>query len=307
MSFSLMIQILIQKTFYTMNKILISGTSGHVGSLIYDRINEKYPVITLNRNKQKNENNSLTYNDILNIQNNDHMKIISSCDTFIHVASAIDVDDLNPQISYFNCFQTHSLFSLLKRVGLNKMILISGASIVNSKDGIISENSTILPKSVYHLSKFYQEKLTEILNFDSYYNLRISSPISPIISKNTIFKVFMDNAISDNEIFIRGKGTRMQNYIDVRDVSRVVQDIINSDNYLSGTYNICSNNSISNLDLAKLITEVVSSKSKIKHIGKDFNDDKSWIFDNSKAKKNLNLKIEYPIIKTISDYFSLHK
>lgn len=290
-----------------MNKIIISGTSGHIGSIIKQRLKNMYTVISINRNKIYNDKNSITYNDILNIKNDTVLKKISSCDTFIHIASSMDFNNLNEEISHFNCYKTHSIFSLLKQIGLKKVILISGAPIVHANGHIINEKATILSNSVYHLSKFYQEKLLEILNFDYYFNLRISSPISPVINKKTIFKVFMDHAISNDDIIIKGLGSRLQNYIDVRDISTTIEDLIKTDDFLSGTYNICSDKSISNLNLARLITEVVPTKSKIKHVGNDTNDDVRWLYDISKAKENLSFKINYPLKRTILDYYKLQK
>ena len=116
----------------------------------------------------------------------------------------------------------------------------------------------------------------------------------------------MDNAISDKEIQISGKGTRSQNYIDVRDVALIVAKII-SNSYKSGTYNICAPSAISNFELAQKIVSTINSKSTISFAGKDDFDDHCWNYSIEKARKELEFIPIFTIEKTISDYYKFHK
>jgi nucleoside-diphosphate-sugar epimerase len=287
-----------------MSNVFITGTTGHVGQVLYNYLNVDFEVISINRNQNSFTQEKNIYYD--EIEKYLDANKINDDDTLVHVSSVIDNDNLNEEITYFNTFYTHKLLKLFKLFGLKKVILISSAPIPGYKDHSITENEFIEPITVYHLSKFYQEKLVELLGFENFYNLRISSPISPIISKSNIFKVFMDAAIKNDDIKILGKGLRSQNYIDVRDIAELSKSII-VNNFKSGTYNICSDVSISNINLAKTIIRIIDSKSKMLFIGEDKLDDQNWRFNISRAAEKLNFSPKIKIEKTIQDYYQNYK
>jgi UDP-glucose 4-epimerase len=287
-----------------MSKVFITGTTGHVGQVLFNYLDADLEVISINRNQNSfAQEKSINYNDIEKYL--DAYKI-NDDDTLVHVSSVIDNDNLNEEITYFNTYYTHKLLKLFKSNGLKKVILISSAPIPGYKDNSITESEIIEPLTVYHLSKFYQEKLIELLNFKSFYNLRISSPISPFISKFNIFKVFMDAAIKNDDIKILGKGLRSQNYIDVRDIAELTKSII-INSFESGTYNICSDVSISDADLATTIIKTINSKSNILFNGEDKLDSQNWRFNISKATEKLNFVPKIKIEKTIQDYYQNSK
>jgi nucleoside-diphosphate-sugar epimerase len=139
------------------------------------------------------------------------------------------------------------------------------------------------------------------MSFENFYSLIVSSPISFQMRKKTIFSVFMDKAMKGETIIVSGKGSRKQNYIDVRDVAELCYKLIMS-NLPSGTFNVCSERSISNLELAEIIIKTISSKSVIKLEGEDSFDDIHWEFDVSKARNILGFTCKYSLIDTINDY-----
>jgi nucleoside-diphosphate-sugar epimerase len=283
-----------------MSKCFITGTSGHVGSILYDYLIDHFDVYEINSSKHvSNNGNNFTYETIYNDQN--CLNNLGNSDFLIHVSSVIDFCDLSTEISYFNAYETHRLFAFFRKCGLKKIILISSAPIVGNNFNKMDENSLPNLKTVYHLSKYYQEKLIEILNFDFFYILRLSSPISHKINKNTIFKTFLDCAIKGDNIRIFGKGTRSQNYIDVRNLYSVIKKI-HEDNPISGVYNICADHSLTNVQLAETIIKILSSSSTYSFYGEDLLDDQFSNFDNSKAKLNLNLTLNYNLQDTIVDY-----
>jgi nucleoside-diphosphate-sugar epimerase len=282
-------------------KLYITGASGHVGGVIVEMLSDYFDIyiVDLRTNTVKNLNS----NDLSQIDEFLKQNTISDYDTIIHCASVIDYSSLNSSISEFNCFETHSFLAKFLEKGIRRCILISGAPIVGFKSEAICEADCVNPMSIYHLSKYYQEKLIELLGFDWFLNLRISSPVSPKIKSNTIFKVFIDNALKGEDLKILGKGSRRQNYIDVRDLSLIIKHVcLNPTN--PGTYNICSDKSYSNLELAEIIKNETCSKSKVIMEGQDPLDDQEWLFDISKAQRELKFCINYPLESTIKDYVS---
>jgi nucleoside-diphosphate-sugar epimerase len=287
-----------------MSKVYITGTSGHVGGIILDYLKDYFDVITINRSSKLS--NSILNFDSSGFENYLDDKEFDSSDVFIHVASSIDFNNLNPDLSYYNAYFTHKLFVLLKQKNLKKIILISSAPLSGYSDHPITEEKNVELSNIYYLTKYYQENLLKFISFDKFYSFRISSPISPYLNRNSIFKVFMDTAINNDEIKILGNGLRKQNYIDVRDIAIQIRNTISSE-FESGVYNICSEYSISNIDLSELIISTIESKSPISHHGFDPADHQNWVFDISKAKKLLNFNPKFSLVQTIKDYLVVNK
>jgi UDP-glucose 4-epimerase len=287
-----------------MTRILISGTTGHVGSIVMQELQSSCDIIRLVRHNNYDQrcDNIISYQEICDLSTDNLIKKLGGASTFIHIASEIDFSSTNHELTSFNIATFHLLLIKLKSLNLQKVILISGAHLVGHKQGLtIHEKMQELPSSLYHFSKYAQEKILEYMNFSFYYSLRISSPISPYLKRKSIFKVFVDNALNGNPIEISGKGTRVQNYVDVRDIARLCDTLI-TQKYQSGTYNICSGASISNIELAKTIIEVTRSSSEIVFNGIDPLDDEAWVFDTKMAKELLHFQCMYSLKDTIVDY-----
>lgn len=288
---------MVLSNFFIMNKFLMTGATGQVGAILKHYLLEgKNEVFEINRTSLNS--NCFTYEDIFN--NNVDNDLIRDC-TFIHCASTIDFNVFNSEISYFNTYVTHKLLASLKILGLKKIILISSASLVGFSDKFISEDDIIKPNSVYHLTKFYQEKLIQFFNFDFFYCLRISSPISPFGLKRGLFKEFCDKAIIGANLTIFGKGARIQNYVDIRDLSYVICKI-SMNKFKSGIYNICAFESYSNLELGRMIIESFDSKSTITFHGLDLEENTKWNFDLKNAVLYLDYSQKISIKQTILDY-----
>ena len=93
--------------------------------------------------------------------------------------------------------------------------------------------------------------------------------------QTTILPVFINNALAGHDIYVYGQGTRKQNYLDVRDLTTVVDKLLHQKNTL-GVFNVGSKNIISNIDLAKLCIKILKSKSRIIHTQEDTFDEIDW-------------------------------
>lgn len=108
------------------------------------------------------------------------------------------------------------------------------------------------PPTVYHVTKHTQELLADYASYTfglRTVSLRICSPVGCGVNPKTIFPVFVNKALSGEDITIYGQGTRKQTYIHVKDIAQAIYRCIVSQ--AQGVYNLASYNLISNLDLAK--------------------------------------------------------
>jgi len=285
--------------------ILVSGTNGYIGSWIFDLLIRNNNVISLNRDctcKSSDYSRFITYDAFDELSDTELASFFKNFDIFIHVASEIDFSPLNTQLTYFNIYKFHSILTRLKSIGFQKVILISSAALVSSAGANnSSEEIQVKAPSLYHFTKYSQEQILNFLSFDFFYSLRVSSPVGPGLKRKSIFSVLINQALNGDEIKLFGKGTREQNYIDVRDIAELCFSLVYY-NLPSGVYNICAPHSISNYNLAKKIIQLSSSQSKIRYFYEDSEEGIIWNFDSSKALLNLGFRCRYSIDDSILDY-----
>ena len=285
--------------------ILITGTNGFIGSWIVNRLQDNHNIIGCGTKEKSSSSVKHYVKWIIGHEEIPKELLNVGIDVVIHAASVIDEDDDNIELSYANLLGTHQIIKLCKKIECKMAILISSIPIVgNPGNEIIRETSIPNPPTMYHATKaaqelmFYQLKKRNIRNVI----LRIPSPIAPIMQKKTIFTTFMEKAMRNENIIINGKGSRRQNYIDVRDIAQVVERILIASE-AQGIYNIASNVTVSNAELADKCVRISESNSKILYSGEHCSDDNQvWNIDISKLKREIGFVQEFTIEQTISDY-----
>ena len=270
-----------------MGRIFLTGSSGHVGGFLSDYFSHReYDVININRNRSEGvcNTNCLTYEDLDTLLEGIS---VESDDILIHCAAVIDYNNLNVGLSEFNSYYFHKLLVAFKLAGLKRVVLISSAPWSGTSKTAINEHMPPNPQSIYHLSKFYQEKTLELLDFKNYYSLRLSSPVSEFMTRKTLFYSFVEKAMRHENIEVFGKGTRKQDYICLEDLAMLVNRLYRSNEWRNGSYVIASGHSISNIELAKKVKITLNSKSEILFKGEDDQEGLKWLYDISSAKENL--------------------
>jgi nucleoside-diphosphate-sugar epimerase len=287
--------------------VLITGGSGFIGKNITTYFLENnWDVINISRTRANIP--KLKNQFQLNIgEKNVIEKIInkiSPCEHIIHCAANTDHDFNNPEVTSVNCFGTHQILNLAKKWEVESFVYLSGVNII----GIpifhpITEMHPPNPQTVYHASKLFGENLSQIANKQFDLNtsiLRISAPIGPGMPSNKIVPRFVVQALNNKPLQIIGQGTRKQNYVDVRDISRLVEQCIKKSS--DGIYNIGGRECISNLDLAKLCIDCLNSKSEIVYTNKiDSEEGLIWDLSIEKAETEIGYFPIYTLERSIRD------
>ncbi len=288
-------------------KILVTGASGFVGKNICKYLSElsDYEVVGIIRS----ENHQLM--DIkyiyVDISNSEQMELlynkIDSIDVIVHCAACIDKNDFNPELIKVNCQGTLNILELAKIVGVKKLVYISSIPVIGiPKDIPIDENHLQMPTTSYHASKLMGENIA--LMGSKYginaVSLRLPSPVGKGMNPNTILPVFVKKCLENKDIEILGNGERIQNYIDIKDICEAVYRCIIKD--VNGIFNIASNESYSNKELANICKFVLKSNSKIILSGENDPEElNKWIISIEKAKQLLDFNPRYRIEDTIID------
>ena len=288
-----------------MKRIFITGANGFIGRNVVQRLYEAgYTVLGSGRQDFPNDKN-IDYIrwDFSREAIPDTLRNFD-CDCIVHVAASLDKNNLSEDLIRTNCFGTFNILQGAVGCDIKKIIYISSLPIIGNNHKIpIRENTEIDPPTMYHATKAAGElilKQAEHFGIEAI-SLRVPSPIGSGMLRNTIVPVFINRVLHDEDIVLQGKGTRKQNYLDVRDLSDAVSKIIETED-MNGIYNIGAKNIISNLDLAEKCIALANSKSKIVYSGtKDPSDDVDWTTDDSKLREQIGDYQHYDIEESLLD------
>lgn len=262
-------------------KVLITGSSGFIGSRLAIRCNDAgMNVIATSRKKEKKIESKIGFSiKKLNILQNTIIDQKIEADVILHTATANEIvsKDFTAGTN-LTVVGTKNIFELAWKKGIRKIIYFSSVKIYGDEIfGELNEETPICCENSYALNHFMGEKVCQM--FGKQYGidvviLRLSNvygiPDTDLINRPTLVPMcFTTEAKKNGKLKIKSSGLQKRNFISSNEVSNYCIELIN--NFPKG-FNII--NGISNFNLS--IKEVVEMTSKI--------------FYKKKSKK---LKIEY--------------
>jgi nucleoside-diphosphate-sugar epimerase len=252
-------------------KILLTGASGFIGSVVFKRLVEKYGaqnIITLPYTEYDRFNNP-------------------EIETLIHIGAFIPKTSAqadNIELCNSNIINTQTLLQA-SFPNLKKVIFASTVDVYGEAD-IIKEDSLLKPVSLYGLSKLYCEKMIEI--FAKQKNiicqtLRIGHVFGPGEEKYVkILPLTIKKIINNEQIEIWGDGKAIRTFIHVDDVASAIVKAINLSEY-KGAINVVGHEQITIEDLVKKLISISGKNIAIKHIPTNV-PNRNLVFDNAKLK-----------------------
>ena len=270
-------------------KILITGGAGYIGSHIAEILisNKKEIFIADNLStgfkKLINRDAKFFKVNIHNVKKLRKIIIKNNIDSVIHLAASLIVGkgEKYPKLYYKNnVLGTKKVLNAIKGTFVKNFIFSSTAAVY--KDGLnqVSENSKILPKSVYGKTKLKAENLIiknckkNKINYVilRYFNVVGSSPSGKIglINKGDhLFKNFSTEISKKSPIFkIYGTnyptldGTCIRDFIHVSDISEIHYKVLEK-------INKCNKSKILNCGYGKGISVYQVAKEFKKHVKKN--------------------------------------
>jgi nucleoside-diphosphate-sugar epimerase len=294
--------------------ILITGTSGFIGSVLLDQLIAKFGannVLALT-STPIDKCNYLLHNDYV-FESDFFIKSgYINIDTIIHAGAFTPKNGNQANESHkctSNIINTETLIKA-NNPNLKRFIFLSTLDVYGICD-VLTEDSPVNPISLYGQSKVYCEKM--IVSW-AYQNnilpqiLRIGHVYGPGEEKYQKAIPVMINKILNNEsIQIFGSGEDIRSFIYIEDVIYAIIKSIELKSF-DGPINIVSANQISIKNLAQVLIKNAESKTNIEFIETQNVNQRDFIFDNSKMKKYLlnkevdlilGLKKEYDYMKNL--------
>ena len=284
-------------------KILVTGASGFIGVTICSKLLScGHQVIGLQRHAYPPTNAAQSHQVVIaHIEDRTEIeevrRKVGQCGAIVHAAASLDMSFYAPEVSLTNCLGLQNILWLAEQWGTKHFIFVSSIPVI----GVplifpIGEDHPSEPATAYHASKLFGEHLVRIAAIHGIngVSLRVPAPVGPNLPGNRLLSIFVRRAINNEAIEITGRGSRQQNYVDVRDIARAT--VLTLQHQVSGVFNIAGSSTISNLELARHCIERCHSKSEIVFNSmKDPEEGYTWDVSIDKAREVLGYVPKYNI------------
>jgi nucleoside-diphosphate-sugar epimerase len=288
-------------------RILITGASGFVGRAVAQHlILQGHDVVALVRNSLTAPFVAQTIEATLGSDNfveSVQQKCREPAEAIIHTAARIDYQNLCQDIIGVNCLGLQQILSVALHWNVQTFINFSSIGVIGLPiDNPITEGHSTSPRTAYHASKLFGEHFLEaVANHQmAAVSLRMTAPVGQNMPATRILPVFLRCAIESKPLTLSGRGTRRQNYVDIRDVIYAVALCL--EHRPRGRFNLGGPYALSNLELASLCIQSLNSNSKIEFDGKsDPADNEIWEVCLKAAKDAFHYTPAYDIRSTITD------
>lgn len=248
-----------------MNNIIITGSTGFIGSYITEFLEKKYTCLEISKKKGV---------DILNFS--DLQKLDFEADTIIHAAASMS-NDFEDSF-YTNVIGTLNICKYAKSKKISNIIFISSISIFDNIENEYFNN--------YGKSKKQAEEVAQSFCVENGIGLTVLRLSQVYDTKRIAYKsqtmlyTFIDSIKKKKKLSIYGKKNPLRNYIHIEDVLYLIEDVIK--NHKNGIFNFVNTKSHTISEIAYMIYDVLGEKPNIEYL-----EDKDDILSTYIPKNNL--------------------
>lgn len=253
-----------------MKKIIITGGCGFIGSNLIRHFmcETKYEVICVDRlsysgnleniaEHRTNPRFEFIQADICDAKAMD--KVICRADGLINLAAETHVDRSIDDADDFlrtNILGAETLARLARKHGIKRFLHMSTDEVYGSiRTGKFNENSPIEPNSPYSASKAAADLIMRAYRETYHYPVlvtRCTNNYGPYQYPEKVIPLFVTNLLSGKKVPLYGDGLNRRDWIHVEDAARAIH-LVFEKGELGETYNIGSDNELSNMELTQLI------------------------------------------------------
>ncbi|MCM8783446.1 MAG: dTDP-glucose 4,6-dehydratase [Candidatus Omnitrophica bacterium] len=286
-----------------MEKILVTGGCGFIGSNFIRYILKKYPqykVINLDKltyagnlknlkDIEKDSRYKFIKGDICNFKV--VKNLIKEVDTLINFASETHVDRSLKKADDFlrtNFYGTYMLLESARDKKIDLFLQISTDEVYGSRrEGFFKEDTSLNPSNPYAVSKASADLLA--LSYYRTYKLpviitRSSNNFGPYQYPEKIIPLFITNLLENKKIPLYGNGLNTRDWLYVLDNVSAI-DIVMHKGRIGEIYNIGGGNFLSNIQLAKILLQMMEKQGDfIEYVSDRPGHDFRYALDSSKIK-----------------------
>ena len=272
-----------------MKNLLITGGAGFIGSSLVRYLLKKYPdyhIVVYDkltyagnldnlRDVERNPRYAFVRGDICDALAVEHAITTHKIDTIVNLAAESHVDRSIMDADAFiktDVYGTYVLLEAAKRFGLERYHQVGTDEVYGwVEEGSSTENDRLLPRSPYAASKAGADLLIYAYSVTHHVPVTITrgaNNIGPYQYPEKVVPLFITNALDDLPLPLYGDGRQQRDYQFVLDHCEGI-DLVLHHGKLGETYNVGTAREIYNIDMARLILQLVDKPESLIQYVKD--------------------------------------
>ncbi len=245
-------------------KLLIAGSTGYLGSSLYEFFSSKYTTLGSSR-APNSQVRCIHLNEL------ECGPLDPSIEVVIYAIGSTEMENhsysrsVNSTLNTLSCFLDKHRHEIPKA----KIIYFSTFQIYGKHKGLINESSPAKPNNVYSLVHFMAERLVEHYCDNNNLEYCIIRPSNVYGSHNGLFpfrrislvpNCFIKEAVENLRITVKAERRVYRDFININDVVSIVDilitDILNRQN-IPTVVNACSGRTKDIIEIALMVSEIV--------------------------------------------------
>ena len=250
-----------------MDRVLVTGGSGFIGSNVIDELMKSFKVVNLDLKPSKNSEIEQMIGDIRDKELVD--KAVENCDIVIHLAAQVSVPlsiDYPQKTFDINVQGTQNIIDAAHKFGIKRLIIASSAAVYGEVSDLpLKEESAGQCLSPYAQSKWENETQIMLAREKGLeaVALRFFNVYGPGQSKDgtyaAVIPKFVEMLTTGKQPIVHGDGLQSRDFIHVKDLVRAIESLLECNWKLvdDHTYNLASQSQTTILELIELINSSI--------------------------------------------------
>ena len=250
-----------------MDRVLVTGGSGFIGSNVIEELMKSFKVVNLDLKPSKNSEIEQMIGDIRDKELVE--KAVENCDIIIHLAAQVSVPlsiDYPQKTFDINVQGTQNVIDAAHKFGIKRLIIASSAAVYGEVSDLpLKEESAGQCLSPYAQSKWENETQIMLAREKGLeaVALRFFNVYGPGQSKDgtyaAVIPKFVEMLTTGKQPIVHGDGLQSRDFIHVKDLVRAIESLLECNWKLvdDHTYNLASQSQTTILELIELINSSI--------------------------------------------------
>jgi UDP-glucose 4-epimerase len=247
-----------------MNKVLVTGGAGFIGSHVVDKLIERGlepRIFDLEPSRFHPDVDTVT-GDLTSVD--EVRAAVEGCDTVIHLAAVADVSHVAADPAYAEVVNSRGTFHVLEAArvaGVSRVVYGSTIWVYNGQSGIADEDTSVqLPSHLYTATKLsgemYCRAYTEQYGLECTI-LRFGIPFGPRARAAAVVPAFVKKALAGEPLTIAGDGSQARRFVYVEDLADGVTRAALAPIAANRVYNLVGDESVTIREIATIVGDLV--------------------------------------------------